>query len=83
MILYHVMLISWEFSQILAFSVCLFYYKMKTYGSVSNGFLAISSSAVKRWNCMYNTDNLIVFYLRLEGTSEVNRWQQIYFREKK
>lgn len=29
------------------------------------------------------SDNLIVFYLRLESTSEVNRWQQIYFREKK
>lgn len=28
------------------------------------------------------SDNLIVFYLRLESTSEVNRWQQIYFREK-
>jgi len=28
------------------------------------------------------SDNLIVFYLRLESTSELNRWQQIYFREK-
>lgn len=28
------------------------------------------------------SDNLIVFYLRLERTSKVNRWQQIYLREK-
>lgn len=29
------------------------------------------------------SDNLIVFYLRIEDALEVNRWQQIYFREKK
>lgn len=28
------------------------------------------------------SNNMIGFYLRLESTSEVNRWQQIYFREK-
>lgn len=28
------------------------------------------------------SDNLIVFYLRLKSTSDVNRWQQIFFGEK-